>query len=693
MDPTGAMRTPLDQLIEECQKTWPMELASVLTSPTNAGAVAVRSLISRAREGEVATLPYVHRDKGEVYWLSFGAGAKSLLEYGEDLKSWVMPGYETRGDLEFVSSGSGRLANLVHQASPAGYLRWTSNARTLQAILSVLDRMHSFLKGMPEAQYKVAPSLHVLRFRFVTALRLGQWSVAESVVDEIDRWNLEQAHKTMQMRLRILGQSGGHAELLELVERHNLWALTLPTRVAESVLDAVVRNVLLPMEKNGSPAAVCEGLRPWYTKLTPLLSLVRPTQELGPLFAYIACIDNDAASARALTASLNGPLSEFVRSHFWANESDGTGAAAGAGAGDGDGTGEATLLHTDQPIAETSAITSEGSSFWRLLQALVRNGAGSAVRRQLEELDAQVMDDAEFLSQAPEALLELISDPEVDAQTTSRLALQEVLSSLIDTSLSAPHFPSLRHLDLYLSLTEALVYLRGSTAADEDAHLLHGMLAAIANLSPNTVSRCVEILRNWWLQRPILSRLDWLIAVLDSLAPLHPDPACLLDLWSEAVALATRKRTLLSPAQLRNWRRVAALLEIPAYNAENDLAPLCSPESSTQVDVLRDIGWRKIAIVSLQEGAAREAARELQARTGAEVVLVTGLVQDGLTKAAQMADVVLLVWAACTHAVYRAFDDYRERLVYVQGTGTSSIVSAAERQAEMRQSAVMVAIA
>ena len=63
------------------------------------------------------------------------------------------------------------------------------------------------------------------------------------------------------------------------------------------------------------------------------------------------------------------------------------------------------------------------------------------------------------------------------------------------------------------------------------------------------------------------------------------------------------------------------------------------------------------------------------------MVLVTGLVQDGVTRVAQTADIILFVWAACTHAVYRAFDAHRERLVYVQGTGVSSIVAAAERQA------------
>jgi hypothetical protein len=38
-----------------------------------------------------------------------------------------------------------------------------------------------------------------------------------------------------------------------------------------------------------------------------------------------------------------------------------------------------------------------------------------------------------------------------------------------------------------------------------------------------------------------------------------------------------------------------------------------------------------------------------------------------------------LVWAATKHAVYRAFDDVRDRIEYVQGTGASSIVLALER--------------
>lgn len=667
---------PLEELIAECGKTWPADLSSALTKPSTPGAVALAVLIDSARGGSVSTFPYARFDKDVIHWVSFGGDSRLLLEYGEDLRSWVMHGYGTRGDLEFARSDfKGRLAHLAHNTSPAGYLRWTSDAQTLPTILGVLAQMHSFLEGMPDATSAPAPSLHVLRFRFVSALRLGEWDVAESVIDEIDRWNLEQAHKTMQMRLRVLGESGSHAQLLEMVDKHHLWVLTHPTRVAEAILEAVFHEVLLPLESTVSPGQVCEQIRPWYSRLASVLPVVAPMGHCARLFAYIACLDDDGPSALALLPQLTDPLETFIRERF--------GFKADA---------DVRVPPVPVPVAGTSGAaegkdSSPGQAFWNTLQVLVRQGAGAAIDRQLSELDARVLDGADYLAYAPDALLEMISDPAVDARSASRNALQEVLTALVDVSFNVPGFPSLKHLDLYLSLAEALVYVRGASASDEDAHLLHGLLAAIANLSSTAAHRCTDLLRSWWQLRPILPRLDWLLAVLDSLAPLHSDPSSMVDLWSQAVALATRKKVVLSPSQIRTWQRVAGLLELDASSVASDLAGLRPSGESSQIDPLSAAKWQKIAIVSLQEGAAREAARELQSRTGAEVMLVTSLVQDGLTKAAQTADVILLVWAACSHAVYRAFDEHRDRVAYVQGTGTSSIVVAAERWAE-KQAAI-----
>lgn len=674
MATTGSLTVAIDALVSELALSWPADLATSLGSPSTPEAIVLALLIDRARRGEPSSLPYLRRNRDRVLWVSVGSTARRLLDYAEDLRCWVLCGYGAAGDIEFVQGmEGGRLAKIVQAASPVGYLRWVSDADTLPTVLSVLKQMHAFLEGMPDAASDSVPSIHVLRFRFVSALRCGDWHLAASVIDEIDRWGLEQAHKTMQMRLRLLGESGNHARLLDTVERHHLWSLAHPTRVAEAILEAFLQVVVHPFEATLPPAEVCEQLRPWYQKVVQVLPKVAPSGGLTRLFAYVACLDRDVHSAEALLPHLSDPLAQFVRETCGLAAQEEYLPPAPPGPED-------NTTPLPQPTGESTP--SVAASYWVDLQRLVREGSAVALDQHLSELDARALEHPDFLDQVPDALLDLISDPEVDARPASRSALQEVLTCLVDVSISVPGFPSSKHLDLYLSLAEGMVFLRGASAGEEDAHLLHGLLAAIANLSGPATRQCAELLRSWWKARPVLPRVGWLLAVLESLAPLHPDPGSMLDLWSEAVALAARKSLVLTPSQWRAWQRVGGLLELDGDTVSSELARFRPVDQAAESDPLAAVKWQKIAIVSLQESAAREAAKELRARTGANVVVAGSLVQDGLTKAAEAADVILLVWAACSHAVYRAFDEHRDRLAYVQGTGTSSILNAAERMAE-----------
>lgn len=668
--------TGLDQLIAECVATLPVELASALDTPANPAATALAHLIARARQNAISTLPYARVGHGVISWVSFGGDSRALMEYAEDLRAWILPGYGTQGDLEFARGTSqGRLAGLVQAVSPAGYLRWASDAASLAPILDILNQMHALLASMPARGSTTPPSLHVLRFRFVSALRCGEWEDAEQVINEIDRWNLEQAHKTIQMRLRVLGESRNHAVLLAMVEKHHLWALTHPTRVAEAIVEAVLQEVVRPLESTLPPETVCERLRPWQEKLAAVLPLVTPQGPCATVFAYRACLDDDAAGASALLPYLSEGLAAWVRERFPAEPAPSEVLVPPAeDRGIQDGAADTGLAAEAQP------------GYWTTLLALVRQGSTTVLDRHLSEFDARVGAEPALLDAVPDMLLELISDPAVEFSTASRNALQELLTALVDVIFSGPGFPSLRHCDLYLSVAEALVYVRGDSASEEDAHLLHGLLAAIANLSASALPRCTALLKTWWELRPIVPRLEWLLAVLDSLAPLHPHPGSLVDLWAQAVDLATRRQVVLSASQFRLWQRVAGMLELDAQAVGKDLAKLCPPAQTAPGDapgdILATVPWKKIAIISLQESAAREAARELESRTQAEVAVVTSKVQDGIAKAAKTADVILMVWAASSHAVYRAFDECRSRVAYVQGTGTSSIVAAAERWAE-----------
>jgi hypothetical protein len=674
MATTGTVTLQIDALVAELARSWDTALATALESPSTPEATALALLINRARRGEPSSLPYIRHEKGRILWVSMGGSARCLLDYAEDLRSWVLHGYGVAGDIEFVQGiEGGRLAKMVRAVSPVGYLRWSSDAETLPSVLTILNQMHTFLERMPDVSSDSIPSIHVLRFRFVSALRCSDWDLAASVIDEIDRWGLEQAHKTMQMRLRLLGESGNPGQLLDTVERYHLWSLDHPTRVAEAILEALLQVVVHPLEATLPPDEVCEQLRPWYQKVIQVLPKVVPGGELTRLFAYVACLDRDGPSAQTLLPHLSDPLAQFVREtcELVAEEESLPLATPGHAA---------NTMAPPQSVGESTP--SVVISYWIDLRKFVREGSSVALDQHLSELAARALEQPDFLDQVPEVLLELILDPEVDVRPASRNALQEVLTHLVDVSISVPGFPSSKYLDLYRSLAEALVFLRGSSAGEEDAHLLHGLLAAVANISGSATHQCAETLRSWWKARPVLPRVGWLLAVMESLAPLHPDPGSMMDLWSEAVALAARKSLVLTPSQWRTWRRVAGLLEIDDDTISSEMARLRSVDQATDSDPLAAVKWQKIAIVSLQESAAREAAKELRARTGANVVIVPSLVQDGLTKTAEAADVILLVWAACSHAVYRAFDKHRDRLAYVQGTGASSILNAAERMAE-----------
>lgn len=674
MATSGSVTSPLETLISEVTKSWTPELSGAATGSSESSALALSLLLDAARGGEVSTLPYVHKGKGQIFWVAFGGDSRRLLEYGEDLRSWVLPGYGATSELEFArGGGSGRLALLLQSASPSGYLRWTSDMRSLSRTLSILRQMHQFLSSMPEAGSNLPPSLHVLRFRFVSALRLGEWDVAESIVDQIDRWNLEQAHKTMQMRLRVLGEAGNHQRLLETVEKHHLWPLQHPNRVATAILRAAEHELVQPLESSGDPEQVLDHLRAWYSKLAPVSAQASETSGAVRLLAYLACLEGNGKAAIQLLPKLTEPLAQFIRTRFASKY--------------GSSLSEVQPVPASEAIARTEQSAdltdvSEADAFWGRLQSLVRKGTSLAIAQHVAKLEALANENPDLLLRASDALLELISDPAVEANAASRNGLQDVLTSLIDVAFSASSFPSPKYLELYISLAEALIYVRSEGASEEDAHLLHGLLAAIANLSKEGAVRSTALLREWWLLRPIPSRLDWLLGVIESLAPLHPDPGTMVDIWAAAVALAGRRRLVLTPSQFRTWQRVAGLLELDAGPVESDLAPLRPTSEAANSDILGVAGWRKVAIVSLQESSAREAARELEKRTGAEVTVVNSLVQDGLTKVAQTADIILLVWAACSHAVYRAFDDHRERIAYVQGSGASSILSAAERWAE-----------
>ena len=82
----------------------------------------------------------------------------------------------------------------------------------------------------------------------------------------------------------------------------------------------------------------------------------------------------------------------------------------------------------------------------------------------------------------------------------------------------------------------------------------------------------------------------------------------------------------------------------------------------------------------MRETQAKEAKKIIEERSDIQVSIISSKVAGENTTQARSCDVVLFVWLATSHAVFRAFDGFdRNKLCYVQGTGISSIVRSLER--------------
>ena len=72
-----------------------------------------------------------------------------------------------------------------------------------------------------------------------------------------------------------------------------------------------------------------------------------------------------------------------------------------------------------------------------------------------------------------------------------------------------------------------------------------------------------------------------------------------------------------------------------------------------RTDILPAKQLKRVAIVSLHEKSAKAAAEIIKDRSGAEVIIVSEHIAGQQPKLRRQADVVLLVWAATKHSVYR----------------------------------------
>ncbi|MBZ0266041.1 hypothetical protein K8I28_15395, partial [bacterium] len=264
-----------------------------------------------------------------------------------------------------------------------------------------------------------------------------------------------------------------------------------------------------------------------------------------------------------------------------------------------------------------------------------------------------------------------------DFLLANKSLINEGLITFIDKFVREQDFPKRNYADLYLAILRLWCELNSGVSINRElGHILLELACALLQLN-HEIDEIKTILEFWWSSRPVPAQLPFVLDAIELLSNHHPDKQAASNLWIEAASLANRNIGEILQSEKKLWCEVGRKIGF-----DNDTINEFFPEEIAfePEDILCNANLNKISIICMRKEQAQSAAKQIEKRTSTDVSIITSKVAGTETDNAKTADVIILVWMATTHAVFRALDGVdRKRIAYVQGTGESSIVRALER--------------
>lgn len=708
-----------ESLLTALNATWPAEIQVTIDAGEVRGREShpLRAELSAFRGQEACCLPYFMEGSEEIAWFNLAPDANELRATVQDLRAWIIPSMaweDPRGWLVTAGTATGKLSQLVLAASPAGYCRWRSRSRDFGRITNKLRQIRTLDERRPQHVVVRIPSLFEARHQFVTALVAGDKPAAESAIDVIDHNRLDAADNALFMRVLCWERFGEFSRIAEGSELDRLNQLRIPHRVRLCVLHAFHELFLVDHESdNENPTALAAYRENVHAKIGDMVRRCRSTDaHFAPsMLVYRALVDDDSEAAERLLPEVNTALAELLSPLAERSSS---------------------IPSIDERFFEARK-RQDWSEVQRIGAELVEQGPEyvSILRKSLEfsinpDLEAALLSHQEAVGTATEAepasipqtwnewfesltddreslfqpFLENRSQTDLGrlepADTTSlhealerfyveasfetdgrmRQMLLSGLPEFIEDFVVEPDFPRDSLADIYLDLFRLWSAIKRGSAYPPDGQVLLNLAEGVLQFRQAAESEVVDELRRWWENRPVKALLPFLLGIVDLLDHVGSEGQC-ESFWVVGAEFLRHNQQYPTPGERALWRQIGSRI---GYDESilDEYVPI--PATEADVDPLQQANLRKVAIVSMRERQAREAAAMISERSGAEAVIVSDKVAGAATDNAVTADVVLFVWSATSHAVFRAFDGVdRERLAYVQGTGAGSILLALER--------------
>lgn len=677
-------------LLSQLEATWPHDWQKTSKSQTSHPLEGeTQSLLA----GKASHLPFF-RTTGDVAWITLAPDASSLRAAITGLHAWIIPsfGWEDRTrPLIRPQDYTGPLATALSMLSPAGYYRWHSSHTTAtRAIFSKLRLWRQLLSQRPNFMEVRSRGLFELREQFRLALATGDHDLALQAITAIDERQLDTAANTLFMRMQLRSRFGLHREIVEEPRLLELMSLRLPHSVRIAIIEAFYEVYLRnPDEEDDEAKGLCVFKDKVCPAIAPLIALCHGDD--GQIVDRVLNYYRASTEAPDSTHELRSDVLEAFQRADWRRVQE-----IGI-----------MLLKRSQPeslepvilralleslsyetnpelaTALDSSRLSPGPppQSWQEFVIKLRMNDLESARLFLELKERPTLDtsDAQLVREFVLLIEDMFTSPKIAMIDGVLDLLDRSLPLLIEDLVSEPEFPRTQLGDSYLAALQLWTRQRSGQLQPADVNAAISLATGVLCDLAHEEVRVAQLLREWWQTRPVRVRLPFLLEALDLLSDYCKDFAIPQGLWIDGVTFVKNQAVDLTRSEQALWVSVGQKLGFDQETIREYIPQGQSSEEQDEEDPLKSADLRRVAIVSLHQKAAYTAAELIRGRTGAEVIVVSESAAGQSTNKARTADVILLVWAATKHAVYRAFDDIRDKIAYVQGTGPSSVILALER--------------
>ena len=714
------------KLVSQIAKSWAAELAvspSQIAAQDFGGHILAEELSALFR-GESASLPFFSGK--EVVWMTVAPDAENLTMAIDDLRAWILPSHGWEDDethsLVLPEDAPDVIKSFVGEISPAGYFRWKTRREKFNQASQKLNAMRRTSALRPAHQYVHVPSLFELRQQYEIALIIKDKAAAQSAVNRINLDQLDTAANTGFMQIRLWSEFHEYEKIVAYEQLRELVQLRMPHSIRLDIINAFHTQFLKQFEAvNDTAAATQSYAQNAQNFLESLLGFCRPSDGLAisHCLGYKAVLHQDSKLANELLKDASAGFLQDLLKSFRVVET----APAVSLAAQFQTAHRKNDWRTLQEVGETilfDTVVEEADLPRDYLLANLRYSLNFRANLELQEKlsnfdtrtsrtktpqswlefadslrekewqgasaflalenrptlgDADLATALHFL----ETFEELFTDPKLENDRIGKEVLQSALPSIIREFLTTPDFPKPDLTGIYRQLMLLWATYKSGSSAAVDANLLLTLAEPVLQNDGDSETLVAETLRQWWEARRVRALLPFLLSALEILSENISTVGVCENLWVDGAEFVRTHPESLSQTELKLWRFIGAKIGLDDETVSEFLG--AGVTTTDSVDPLSALQILRISIISLQIESAQNAAELIRQRTPSEVIVVSETHNNSAVENAKNSDVILFVWASNTHAVYRAFDNSREKLVYVQGKGASSIVISLEKWA------------